>query len=60
MANRDGTEGSASGMPEVTVEPSGGVMGLNQRNVYEERCPLENSSVISHGQQQPLLVCVAA
>lgn len=45
MADRDDTEGGASGTPEVTVEPSGGVVGLNLQNVYEGGCPLENSSV---------------
>lgn len=45
VADRDGTEGGASGTPEVTVEPSGDVVGLNQQNVYEGGCPLENFSV---------------
>ena len=35
---------SGSGMPDTTVEPSGGVMGLIQWNTNEGRCLLENPS----------------
>ena len=33
-----------SGMPDTTIVPSGGVMGLIQQNTEEGRCLLENPS----------------
>ena len=33
-----------SGMPDTTVEPSGGTVGLIQQNTDEGRCLLENPS----------------
>ena len=33
-----------SGTPDTTIEPSGGVVGLIQRNTDEGRCLLENPS----------------
>src|SRR4029434_10951065 len=37
-------EGGGSWMPDNTVEPSGGVVGLIQLNTDEGRCLLENPS----------------
>ena len=37
-------EGVGSGMPDTTVEPSGGVVGLNKWHTDERRCLLENPS----------------
>ena len=37
-------EVGGSGMPDTTVEPSGGTVGLIQRNTDEGRCLLENPS----------------
>src|SRR4029434_10787031 len=37
-------EGGGSRMPDTTVEPSGGVVGLIQRNTDDGRCLLENPS----------------
>lgn len=35
-------EGGGSGSLELIVEPSQGVVSLNQRNISEGRCPLHN------------------
>ena len=39
-------EGGGSGMPDTTVEPFGGVVGLIQQTTGDRSCPLENASEI--------------
>src|SRR4029434_5024211 len=39
-------EGDGSGIPDSTIEPSRGVVGLIQQNTDEGRCLLENPSEI--------------
>ena len=48
MCSNPSMEGGWSGTPDTTVKPSGGVVGLIQRNTDEGRCLLENPSENAH------------
>ena len=56
----DEHEWGVSGMPDTTVEPSGGVMRLIHRKTDEGRCLLENPSEMLMKAALLMLLCPAA